>query len=315
MSDVLLLRHAKSDWSVEVDDFDRPLNNRGKRSAQRIGEWLKTHDLVPEQVWVSTAKRTMETAEKTLKAMELPTSLIKPIPELYEASSFMVLDVILKARKNVGLTLIIGHNPGMEMALLDLVADQLPDFGDDKTLPTATLAHLRFEENQVSLVELIRPKNLPKKFPVWRDNQLSYDDRPAYYYQQSGVIPYRWDNEQLQVLLVTKRDREKWGIPKGIIEPGLSAIESAAKEAMEEAGAIGEIYPDALGRYQQNKWGGTCDITVYPMSVTELADDTHWESDKRLRQWFLVDAALRTLTKPELVAMIRALTKRFQKQS
>lgn len=314
MSDVLLLRHAKSDWSVDVDDFDRPLNNRGKRSAQRIGVWLKTHDLVPEHVWVSPAKRAMETAEKTLKAMGLPISLIKPIPELYEASSVTVLDVILKARKNVGLTLIIGHNPGMEMALLDLVADQLPDFDDDKTLPTATLAQLRFEENTVSLKALIRPKTLPKKFPVWRDNQLNYYDRPAYYFQQSGVIPYRWHNEQLQVLLVTKRDKEKWGIPKGIIELGLSAIKSAAKEAMEEAGVIGNIEPKALGRYLQNKWGGECDVIVYPMHVTELAEDAYWESDKRLRQWFLVDAAEISLSKSELVEMINALTKRVQKQ-
>ncbi|WP_417536198.1 histidine phosphatase family protein [Methylophaga sp.] len=315
MSDVLLLRHAKSDWSLDVDDFDRPLNNRGKRAAQRMGEWLNTHQLIPEQVWVSAAKRTMETAGKTLKAAGLPISLIKPIPELYEASPATVLDIIAKAQKNVGLTLIIGHNPGMEIALVELVADQLPDFGDDKVLPTATLAHLHFDDNKVSLNAFIRPKNLPKKFPVRRDGQVHYCDRPAYYYQQSGVLAYRWHNEQLQVLLVSKQDREKWGIPKGIIEPGLSATESASKEAMEEAGVIGNIHEDALGCFQHNKWGGICEVKVYPMRVTELADDTQWESEKRRRQWFVVDSAARVINKPDLVDMIRALTACIQKQA
>lgn len=314
MSDVLLLRHAKSDWSVAVDDFDRPLNNRGKRAAQRMGEWLKNHHLIPEQVWVSTAKRTMETAEKTLKASGLPTSLIKPIPELYEANSATVLELILEAQKCKGLVLIIGHNPGMEMALVNLVEDQLPDLGDDKILPTATLAHLRFEKKQVSLVTLIRPKQLPRTFPVWRDQKLNYYERPAYYYQQSGVIPYRWHNGQLQVLLVTKRDKEKWGIPKGIIEPGLSAVESASKEAMEEAGVTGDIHPEALGSYQQKKWGGMCDIAVYPLCVTQLADRTHWESEKRRREWFMVDEAVAILNNAELAEMITVLTDRVHKQ-
>ena len=48
--ELLLLRHGKSDWKVDVDDYHRPLKNRGKRGAQRIGVWLSQHGLIPDLI-------------------------------------------------------------------------------------------------------------------------------------------------------------------------------------------------------------------------------------------------------------------------
>lgn len=312
MIDIFLLRHGKSDWSVDVEDFDRPLKNRGKRSAQRIGQWLKTQDLIPDNIWSSPAKRAMETAEKAIKVMGLPVSQIQSIPDLYEADSADVLDVISKARETTGRTLIVGHNPGFELALTSLVKAQLPD--DDKVMPPATLAHLRFRGDEPTLEKLIKPKTLPKLFPVETDNGVSYCDRPAYYYQQSGVIPFRWDNGMLQVLLITKSHKQQWGVPKGIIEPGYSAVDSAAKEAMEEGGVMGSVEAKQLGHYQHEKWGGVCHITLYPMLVSELMDEHLWESHKRQRQWFTVSEAQKQISQPDIQAMLTELAARFEER-
>ncbi|MEJ2405597.1 MAG: histidine phosphatase family protein, partial [Candidatus Thiodiazotropha sp.] len=48
--ELLLLRHGKSDWTQQMDDFDRPLKDRGKRGAQRVGIWLLQQSLVPDLV-------------------------------------------------------------------------------------------------------------------------------------------------------------------------------------------------------------------------------------------------------------------------
>lgn len=310
MSEILLLRHGKSDWSVDADDFNRPLTDRGKRSAQRIGAWLQSNDLVPDHIWASPATRAKETAEKAIKVMGLPVRTIKLFPELYEARSITVLDVIAKARQNTGRTIIVGHNPGMEMALTTMVEEQLPD--EDKIMPTATLAHLEFSEGATTLRNLIKPKTLPKKFAVMTEQGIVHWDRPAYYYQQSGVIPFRWKKGTLQVLLITKSRKQQWGVPKGIIEPGYSAMESAAKEAKEEGGILGDVYAEALGHYQHEKWGGVCQIGLYPMKVSELLDDADWESHKRERQWFSVSEAQQRLDNAEIKAMITKLASQIQ---
>ena len=56
-------------------------------------------------------------------------------------------------------------------------------------------------------------------------------------------------------------------VPKGIHDPGLTAQESAAKEALEEAGARGTVDAHSLGSYSQEKWGATTQVEVYPMQV------------------------------------------------
>jgi phosphohistidine phosphatase len=114
---------------------------------------------------------------------------------------------------------------------------------------------------------------------------------PGWIYRQSAVLPYRWNAGELEVLLITSRGGKRWVLPKGIVEPGFTAAASAAKEAREEAGIGGDIAAVPLGSYRYRKWGGTCDVEVYPFRVWSEMDE--WEeSGVRRRRWLSLPEAL-----------------------
>ena len=70
MKTLLILRHAKSSWNnLDLPDYDRPLNKRGKRDAPRMGDFLRHQDLVPDLIISSTAKRAKKTAKLFAKAV------------------------------------------------------------------------------------------------------------------------------------------------------------------------------------------------------------------------------------------------------
>ena len=66
--ELLILRHGKSYKTADTDDFHRPIKDRGKRGAQRVGTWLMKRDLMPDHVVSSPAVRALETARKACKA-------------------------------------------------------------------------------------------------------------------------------------------------------------------------------------------------------------------------------------------------------
>ena len=68
---LILLRHGKSDWSTGDADFDRPLKKRGRSASSLAGQWLHSHELKPDFVIASPAKRTMQTAEISCSAMDI----------------------------------------------------------------------------------------------------------------------------------------------------------------------------------------------------------------------------------------------------
>ena len=70
---------------------------------------------------------------------------------------------------------------------------------------------------------------------------------------QSAIIPYRFNDGQLEILLICSSSKKHWVIPKGIIEPGLSPVSSASKEALEEAGVKGISDKNKLGQYSYHK--------------------------------------------------------------
>jgi len=96
--------------------------------------------------------------------------------------------------------------------------------------------------------------------------------KPQWMFVQSAVIPYCVNEDGLSVVLITSRRSGKWGIPKGVVEKDMSPHESAAKEAFEEAGVLGEVRGTSVGLYKHEKWGGTCTVEVFPMKVTTLLD-------------------------------------------
>lgn len=108
--------------------------------------------------------------------------------------------------------------------------------------------------------------------------------------RQAGVLPYRHTEGRLQILLVTSSTRKRWIIPKGNIEEHLGEVESARREAFEEAGVQGLIRRVPFGTYVHIGTGGPTEVRVFVMKVERVLDS--WpESSTRRREWMPPRAA------------------------
>ncbi len=126
------------------------------------------------------------------------------------------------------------------------------------------------------------------------------------YLEQSAVIPYRFRDNQLEILLITSRKRKRWIIPKGIIEPNMTPEESAAKEALEEAGVNGKVSSKLIGTYTYPKWGTTCRVKIFPLAVDTVYID--WlEGSFRKRQWVNLEEAIRRVQEVEVKTTLAKL--------
>jgi len=313
---LLLLRHGKSDWSTNDDDMYRPIKDRGKRGAQRIGVWLAQKNLIPDKVISSPAERTRVTAQKTLKAAGQCDLSIVYDERVYEASVNDLLGVIAETTKTTKILMIVGHNPGLESLLCYLADKKIKMPADGKLFPTATLAVFdldviwkKIAQGCAHLDCLTNSKSLPKTFPFPLPFGKDQRIRPAYYYNQSSVIPYRYKNGKLQILVVSSSKRKHFVVPKGIKEPGLSPQDSAAKEAYEEAGVQGKVVAAPIGTYFYEKWDAQCEVIVYAMKVTKVLEDKHWEEKHRGRTWLSPKAAAKTLHQQALIPMVLSLEK------
>lgn len=318
--ELLLLRHGKSDWNQDTDDFHRPLKDRGKRGAQRMGVWLQQQGLVPDYIISSTAVRAIETARKLCKAMGLDIEQIKQERRIYATDGSSLLRILQECPKKAQRVMMVGHNPGLEDLLIQLSKKKIPLPSDGNLLPTATLAHLKLpgEWKKLSpgcatLESITRPKSLPKQFPFPDYQGKELRDRPAYYYTQSSVIPYRIKNDVPEILVVMSSQKKHWVVPKGIGDPGLTLQESAAKEALEEAGVEGEVDSQPLGSYSYEKWGAVCTVHVYSMQVTHMLSESVWEENHRGREWMSPNDAIERVRQAELKPLIEALVERLGK--
>ena len=162
MKTLLLLRHAKSSWdNSELADHDRPLNGRGRRDAPRLGRLLAQHELTPDLVVTSAARRAATTAELVALAAEYGGD-IQYSNELYLADPETFLDVARDTADAVTRLMLVGHNPGIEELVTDLA-------GREERMPTAALACFRLsiarwrelnDETAAELLHLWRPKEL-----------------------------------------------------------------------------------------------------------------------------------------------------------
>ncbi len=120
------------------------------------------------------------------------------------------------------------------------------------------------------------------------------------YFKQSGVIPvYKG-----KVVLITARGSQRWITPKGSVEWELSAQDSAAKEALEEAGIKGQVFPEEIGTYTYEKMGGRYKVRLYFMEVTKLKEN--WdEKHFRKRKLFSPKQAIKKVV-PATVSKIMA---------
>jgi 8-oxo-dGTP pyrophosphatase MutT (NUDIX family) len=130
---------------------------------------------------------------------------------------------------------------------------------------------------------------------------------------QVGALPVRFDDDgTLEVLLITSRRSRKWIIPKGNLMKRLAPHDAAAREAFEEAGAIGAIEGRPRGSYRHRERKVRrqlhCRVAVYVMTVEQRLERFP-ERDERAVRWFTVDGArdvVRNRRLRELIARVSA---------
>lgn len=144
--ELLLLRHGKSDWSIESDDFNRPLKQRGQKAALRVGEWLQQQNLAPDWVISSPAIRALKTAEKVCKAFKFKSGDINLDERIYQADVEKLKNVLADCPIHTQRVLLVGHNPELE-ALLNYLVEGVEMPEDGKLMATATLVRLRMPED------------------------------------------------------------------------------------------------------------------------------------------------------------------------
>jgi phosphohistidine phosphatase len=143
---IFLLRHAKSSWNHPgLDDHDRPLNKRGKRQAPEIGKLIYAENLTPDLILSSPAKRACKTAEAVAKSCGYDGK-VDYIEGFYPGGPAAYLRVLSELPNGVRRVMVVGHNPGLEEFLRELVGESEGSGGSvsasSAALSTATLAQV-----------------------------------------------------------------------------------------------------------------------------------------------------------------------------
>jgi phosphohistidine phosphatase len=114
MKTLYIIRHAKSSWDDDsLSDFDRPLNERGKRDAPSMGKRLKEKSVHPDLLYASPAKRAFSTARRIGEILGYDKEKIKTDRRLYHADSDMIFSVLRGLKAKHDTVLVFGHNPGL----------------------------------------------------------------------------------------------------------------------------------------------------------------------------------------------------------
>ena len=258
------------------------------RVAQRIGAYLLRTDRRPDGI-VALDPLGRLLAEKAAKAMGLAASSVAAPPKVRQADARTLVSALHVLPG--GRLLAFGELPGVE-------------------LPSGPLLAVETGRRKgIGVTEVVDRDALPRTFPFPTPAGVEQRTRPAYYYYQSGVVPYRRARTGHEILLVATRKKKRWVIPKGVHDPGFSAPESAAKEAFEEAGVLGEVGDSCLGSYHVEKWGATCTVAVFPMRVTRVLDRSAWPESDRGRRWFKASKAASKIHRKDLAALVAAFAK------
>jgi len=145
MKTLYLLRHAKSSWKDEtLDDFDRPLNKRGRAAATAMGAFLAEQGLAPSQVLCSSAKRTRETLER------IQEQLATPVPVRFEKGLYMaeapaLLRRIKRLNDSLAAVMLIIHNPGIAHLAMLLT--------DERSEPQRSRLNAKFSTGSLAVID------------------------------------------------------------------------------------------------------------------------------------------------------------------
>jgi phosphohistidine phosphatase len=160
---LLILRHAKSSWAEPfADDWERPLTDRGRRDATRVGKLLRRLSLVPDVIITSDAVRAHTTARIVAEAAGY-AGKIELSSSLYHAKPNAVVAVLQAVKAAAARTImVVAHNPGLEDLVMRLT-------GEHVELPTAALVHIDVDVGRWRQIELGASATL---IDTWRPADL-----------------------------------------------------------------------------------------------------------------------------------------------
>lgn len=166
MFQLLLMRHAKSDWQYNLPDIERPLNKRGRKDALAMGRHLKQINALPERLLVSPAQRTRETADLLFKdTVQKPEIIIDR--ELYLAGRTSLLELAEAYAGENRCLMLLAHNPGMDETV-SYLASKTPQLSSTgKLMTTCAVALFDLDglkalhtAHQCTLKALLRPEDI-----------------------------------------------------------------------------------------------------------------------------------------------------------
>lgn len=140
MKYLYLVRHAKSYWGNEwLDDFERPLNKRGKHDAPLMGKVLSEMGVRPERILSSPAARASATARMLATRLDYPLENIDYREQLYDASSSDVLQLLSSIPNTIIRVMVVAHNPGITILANRLTNDEIDN------VPTTGVVGIEFD--------------------------------------------------------------------------------------------------------------------------------------------------------------------------
>ena len=162
MKILIVVRHAKSSWKMNLPDRLRPLNKRGKRDGPMMGERLAERKVEVDQMISSPAKRALATAEAIAEALGYPWEEIVVDERLYHAEPHEILEVVEGLDDHFDCVMCFGHNPG----LTEFVNHFSPRSIDN--VPTCGVIEFRFDIDTWAGVGKVEP--------IWMD--FDYPKKP-----------------------------------------------------------------------------------------------------------------------------------------
>ena len=159
MKTLFLIRHAKSSWGdTALPDKDRPLNDRGRRDAPKMGERLAKRDVKPDLILSSPAMRALTTAEIIAKKLDYRRKDIVVDDRLYAVGADELLDVIHKLGDKLERVMLFGHNPELT-ELAHRLSSKITH------MPTCAVAEFTFDAKSWSKIGKVKPANVTLDYP------------------------------------------------------------------------------------------------------------------------------------------------------
>lgn len=147
MKQLIIVRHAKSDWGdFNLKDFDRPLNHRGHKNAPEMVERLVAKSIKPDVIVSSPALRAITTAKYFATGWDFTADQLKTNPSIYESSAKTLLSVINGFDDEFEKIALFGHNPGLTDLVNYLTDEYLAN------MPTCSVAIIEFPFDEWKLI-------------------------------------------------------------------------------------------------------------------------------------------------------------------